>query len=110
MKPQKRNFKVKPKKRLVVYDKLKFDSRNDEARHTKWRGDNGVYLVKTAEVRGPHSPVAQVFLNRVYMTGLFRTKDPGTFSADLKDEFTGNRRYLVFKKESETELAIYEKV
>ena len=96
----------KKKIRFVLYDELKFQRRNDEG-FSWYEGNRGNYLIQRANVSGKNKPVAKMFLNRKYLTGIFRTPDANSFSGDIKQgkrrvflkiEFTGQSLKLLEKK------------
>lgn len=97
----------KTKRKLELYDTLRLESK--EETFSKWQGEKGLYVFKQGESKGSRSPVRQVYLNREYFTGLFKTKKAEEFSGDLKDSFDNSRKYLSFIIESGDTIKIYVK-
>lgn len=83
------------KKKQPVFDTIvKVDTIKDNG-GSVWRGGKGQYVIRHTEKRtGQHAPVAHVILNNKYLTGLFRTKNKGIYSADIKTD--GGKVYLLF--------------
>ncbi len=96
------------KKKQPVFDTIKkVDTIKDGG--SVWRGERGQYVIRHIEKRTKeHAPVAHVILNNKYLTGLFRTKNKGIFSADIK---TGaGKVYLLFVvHDHESNIEIVEK-
>ena len=97
------------KRELKLFDSLTLE--NKEQTFSKWRGDKGLYVFKVTEssADSKRSPVRQVYLNREYLTGLFKTKRAGEFSGDYKDSFNNSRLYLLFKVKSAESIDIFQK-
>jgi hypothetical protein len=100
-----KNRSRRSKRERVLYDRLqKTEDRSD---HTLWTGERGVYVFKQVEAVEARRPVRQVFLNRTYLTGLFKTKVKDEYSGDLKE--VDSRVYLVFKVVGPDAIEIYAK-
>ncbi len=100
--------KTKRKKRkLVLYDELKFKSKDEKC--TIWTGAKGIYVFKRLTETKVNRPICQVYLNRNYLTGLFKTAKNDIYSGDIKvsDE---KKIYLLLKVVSNERIEIYEKV
>jgi hypothetical protein len=93
--------------RLKIFDILAKEKKWPD--WSKWIGqDNDVYIFKHSNDPDTKKPIAWVYRNRKYLTGLFLTKKPGQYSGDLK---TNNKRiFLLFKVISGDKINIYESV
>ena len=98
--------KKRVKRKLILFDSITRKSKNEKV--SVWSGELGIYLFSSAKKIGAHSPVSQVFLNRKYLTGVFRTKDSLIFSGDIKE--IDRKRYLLFKVTGQDKIEIFEKV
>lgn len=109
MRQQRQQRQQGPQKReLEPFDKLQFVKK--EQTYSEWAGEKGVYVFKAVESKaGKRAPIRQVYLNREYMTGLFKTKSDNTFSGDLKDSFDNSKKYLLFKVLSAEQIEILQK-
>jgi hypothetical protein len=81
---------------------------------SKWTGQNNdIYTFQHSNIQYVNSqdakkPIAWVYKNNKYLTGLFLTKRPDQYSGDLK---TDNRRtFLLFKIVNRDKINIYELV
>jgi hypothetical protein len=97
---------MRTKVRLVEFDRLKKESQDEKT--SRWKGDKGVYVFESLETMGVNKPVKKVYLNRQFMSGLFKTKKVGEYSADLKEP--DRRRYLLFRLRGSAEMEVWEKV
>jgi hypothetical protein len=101
----------KTKYQLSLFDSLQLETK--EKTFSRWTGDKGVYVFKPIEKtsgNNKRTPLRQVYLNREYLTGIFKTKIETEFSGDIKSEFDSERRYLVFRAEAGNIIKIFEKV
>ena len=64
-----------------------------------------MYVFETLEMSSERSPIARVFLNRKYFTGIFKTKIKRIWSGDIV--VAGIRIYIDFVFEKSGELKIY---
>jgi len=97
--------KKRVKRKLVLFDSITRQSKNEKV--SVWSGKLGTYVFKSSGKAGSRTPVSQVYLNREYFTGVFRTKDSSTFSGDIKE--IDRKRYLIFKIVGLEKIDIFEK-
>lgn len=68
---------------------------------SKWQGEKGLYVFRHLELSdaikktGKKAPVAQVYKDRKYLSGVFRTSKPLEFSGDILDE-SGKKHFIRF--------------
>jgi hypothetical protein len=98
--------KEKAKKKLVPFDNLKLIAKTEQG--SGWQGEKGYYYFKPMDKEGPTQPIRQVYLNRKYFTGLFKTKKKGVFFGDMKVE--DGKKYLQFQLLGGNGIKIFEKV
>jgi len=61
-----------------------------------WQGEKGLYrFMKREGDDGPRKPHRRVFLNRKYLTGIFRTHENDRFSGDIRMSDGSIRRILL---------------
>lgn len=97
----------KKKSKLVLYDTLK--KRVKENGLSIWNGEkNKKYIFKSTGDIKENRPLTYVYIGQNYLTGLFKTRESGIFSGDIKE--IDGKRYLLFKVIGENEIKIYEKV
>lgn len=106
---QRQQREQRPRRMLKHYDTLKLESKEDT--FSKWSGERGTYIFKSvgSSPNNQRSPIRQVYLNREYLSGLFKTKNESEFSADAKDTFTGERVYLLFRVTAPDSIDILQK-
>ena len=81
-----------------------------ESGWSKWQGKTGLYVFKhLPESDKAAAPVAQVYKDRKYLSGVFKTKKPLEFSGDIKDRESGKRTFLIFNFESKSRMKIFSK-
>jgi len=93
------------KSKLLLFDKLIKESKENDK--TFWKGEKGKYLFVSTGVFEKNRPITKIFLNRTYLTGLFRTKNKDIFSGDIKE--IDKKTYLMFKVVSSDNIEIYKK-
>jgi len=98
--------KQRVQKELILFDSISRKSKGEKV--SFWIGNQGDYLFKSSEKLGTMSPVSQVYLNRKYFTGIFRTKNKDIYSGDIKE--IDKKRYLLFKVIDKDKINIYEKI
>lgn len=88
-----------------LYDRLILQRKEKD--FSLWIGlDGSQYFFKHLQKGGEKQPIAAVFRNRKYLSGLFPTKRVGEFSADI---LRGDKKHLlVFKVKSAKEIEILE--
>lgn len=94
------------KKKLILFDSITKKSQDEKV--SIWIGEKGTYVFKRFEKSGINSPISQVFLNRNYLTGVFKTKQVGIYSGDIKQN--EKKRYILFKVIDQDKIEIFEKV
>lgn len=93
----------------MILDKL--TKLEKQENFSKWQGAAGVYIFRHLEQgkAGKRSagklPLAQVYCQRKYLSGVFRTEKPFEFSGDLLDE-SGKKQYIKFVFKSSNEMII----
>lgn len=89
--------KARPPRRdklpLTLWDRLKLQEKKPD--HTLWQGDRGVYVFEATGTLEPKKPIRRVYLNRTYLTGLFKSRVVGEWTGDLKEP--DKKLYLVFR-------------
>lgn len=90
------------KQRLALFDSLTLKAKYNDG-WSKWQSKSGsLYVFKHLPLTDkPKAPVAQVYKDRKYFSGVFRTKEPLEFSGDMLDKNTGERVFLLFTFESD---------
>lgn len=96
----------KKKKKLVLYDSLTKESKEKDI--TIWTGEKGKYIFKSFGEIKAKKPISQVYLNRSYLTGIFKSKISGQYTGDIKE--IDKKRYLLFKVVNDKKIDIFEKV
>lgn len=96
MKAATRSKKQAAKKQRPLFDTIHMIDKLKTGDGTVWQGDRGTYVIKHTDSDTPRRPVAHVMLNSKYLTGLFRTKQCGIFSGDIKTP--AGKAYLLFVK------------
>jgi hypothetical protein len=86
-------MKAKQPSKLVPFDVLKKTSQDEKT--SLWQGSKGTYVFESVPTISAGQPIKWVYLNRQYLSGLFKTKKPSDFSADVKEP--DRRRYLIFR-------------
>lgn len=78
---------------LELFDRLTKEEQKEG--HSLWRGEKGTYVFEaTGEIEAKR-PVRKVYLNRTYLTGLFKSRNIGEYTGDIKEP--EGKRYLVFR-------------
>lgn len=90
------------KQRLALYDSLTLKAKYNDG-WSKWQSKSGsLYVFKHLPASDKQkAPVAQVYKDRKYFSGVFRTKEPQEFSGDMLDKSTGERVFLLFSFDSD---------
>lgn len=101
---KKRNRRSKGRKR-ELFDKLQKQEQRETC--SVWKGDKGVYVFENTGVIEARKPLRRVYLNRTYLTGLFKSKHPNEYLGDIKE--LDSRVYLIFKTVGNEALEIYKK-
>lgn len=94
--------------KLVPYDRLKLEKREEDTGISLWTGDRGTYVLEPTNKVEVNRPIMRVYQNRKYLTGLFTGRRPGEFSGDMKE--VDRKRYLTFRKVDPETLEILERV
>jgi hypothetical protein len=95
------------KNKLTLYDQIKRVKK--EKSYSKWIGTSGdTYIFKHLDNGHDKSkPLVQVIKDRKFLTGLFRTKEPGTFSGDVR--INKKKTFLLFEIKGKKNINIYSK-
>lgn len=96
----------KAKRELVEFDRLKKESQDEKT--SLWKGDRGTYIFESTGMVEAKKPIRRVYLNRTYMTGLFRSRKPEEFLGDLKEP--EGKKYLLFRLLGTDKLIIYQRL
>jgi len=88
-----------------LFDRLK--KQEQRANCSVWKGSKGVYVFENTGVLEARKPIRKVYLNRAYLTGLFKSKQANEYLGDLRE--LDNRIYLIFKLVGNEALEIYKK-
>jgi len=91
----------------IIFDRLKKYA--SEEGLSLWKGQRGIYAFKIISPQSPpkaNYPIRRVFLNRKFITGLFKSKEG--YSGDIVEG--QNKRRLFFKPLGLEEMEIYERV
>lgn len=94
------------KSRLVEFDKLKKESQDEKT--SLWKGEKGVYVFESTGMLEAKKPIRKVYLNRAYMTGLFKSRKPEEYLGDLKTP--EGKQYLLFRVLDRETMVIYSKL
>lgn len=94
------------RRKLVEFDRLKKESQDEKT--SLWKGDRGVYVFESTGIVEAKKPIRRVYLNRTYMTGLFRSRKPEEFLGDMKEP--EGKKYLVFRVVDHDSMVIFSKV
>lgn len=95
--PEKRRTGPRPRAVLEPYDTLRLQKREDTT--SVYEGEKGVYVFERAAEFAVGKPVMRVYLNRQYLTGLFKAKGGEDYSGDIKG--IDGKQYLLFRREGE---------
>lgn len=94
------------RKQLKMFDHIEREFKDSEI--SKWKGNKGLYVFKTTGENKVNRPITQVYLNRQYMTGLFKSKKNDEYTGDIKE--VDRKRYLIFKVIENGKIDIFERV
>ena len=100
-KTKKRPGKQRPQK--ILFDRIQLEE--DRVTCTVWRGERGVYVFDHIEPTSDRSPVARVYLNRRYFSGVFKTKKRRIWSGDFK--VNDERIFVDFVFDKTGDITIY---
>ncbi len=95
-------------KQLVLLDTLTRKTKKENS--SVWQGETGsIYIFKHIEndPAKKRMPIVQVYRDRQYYTGLFRTKESNKFSGDIK--LPDRKKYLLFQMAGKTKMKIFQK-
>ena len=94
---------------LTLLDTLTRKTKKENS--SVWQGEKGnTYIFKHLEIDAAKKrmPIVQVYKDRQYYTGLFRTKEHDKFSGDIK--LPDGKKYLLFQMAGKTKMKIFQKV
>jgi len=88
--------------RLSLLDSLTLQAKYENG-WSKWQSRTGaVYVFKhLPESDKQNAPVAQVYKDRHYLSGVFKTKNQNEFSGDILDKETKQRVFVLFTFEGD---------
>ena len=95
-------------KQLVLLDTLTRKTKKENS--SVWQGETGsIYIFKHIEndPAKKRMPIVQVYRDRQYYTGLFRTKEPTEFSGDVK--YPDGKKYLIFQVAGKEKMQVFSK-
>lgn len=108
----KKKFKKRSSKyQLIELDTLRKERDAEDGSGTKWKGDAGSYFFKHIDrdpVSQQEKPVAHIFKNHKYFTGIFPSLRSDLFSGDIRHA-DGTKIRLVFKVIEKGFMKIYMK-
>jgi len=90
---------------MVLFDRLRKEE--DRENCSVWKGEKGVYIFEKIDSISPRKPVRKVYLNRTYLTGLFRGRKKDEFLGDIKE--IDGKKYLRFRISGKDQIDIFEK-
>lgn len=97
----------KKRSKLVLLDRLTRTMQDEKV--SKWQGENlGWWVIERMETRAVGKPIARLYLNRQFLSGVFVTRDPKEYSADMKE--ADRRRYLVLRSTGHDSMEVWERV
>jgi hypothetical protein len=95
-------------KKLKLVDTLIRKAKKENS--SIWQGKSGsTYVFKHLEQSDEKKrmPIVQVYKDRQYYTGLFRTKEPTEFSGDVK--YPDGKKYLIFQVAGKEKMQVFQK-
>jgi len=97
--------------KFSLYDVLTLKAKYADG-WSKWQSRNGaLYVFKHLDQsEKPSAPVAQVYKDRKYFSGVFRTKKPSEFSGDILDKSTRRRVFILFDFETPERVKIFKRI
>jgi len=101
----------KKKAKFALYDSLTLKAKYEDG-WSKWQSRNGaLYVFKhLAPSEKQSAPVAQVYKDRKYFSGVFRTKKAGEFSGDIIDRASKKRVFIIFNFEAADKVKIFQRL
>lgn len=101
----------KKKAKIALYDSLTLQAKYEDG-WSKWQSRSGaLYVFKHLQPSEKKSaPVAQVYKNRKYFSGVFRTDKPREFSGDILDKSSKRRTFLIFNFEEADKVKIFQRL
>jgi len=99
----------KKQAKFALYDSLTLQAKYEDG-WSKWQSRSGaLYVFKHLQPsEKKKAPVAQVYKDRKYFSGVFRTKEPLEFSGDIKTN--SKRIFLLFSFEGKSKVKIFQRV
>lgn len=95
----------KPVRRLIPFDRLEKKSEGEGT--SVWEGKKGTYVFQDTGLIAERKPIRKVYLERAYLTGLFRSRKVGEYTGDLKGP--EGKTYLLFRVVSPQVVEVFQK-
>lgn len=101
----------KKQAKFALYDSLTLKAKYEDG-WSKWQSRSGaLYVFKHLQPSEKKSaPVAQVYKNRKYFSGVFRTEKPKEFSGDILDRDSKRRVFVLFNFEEDNKVKIFQRL
>lgn len=101
----------KKQAKFALYDSLTLQAKYEDG-WSKWQSRSGaLYVFKHLQPSDKKSaPVAQVYKDRKYFSGVFRTKKPREYSGDILDKASKRRVFIIFNFEEADKVKIFQRL
>lgn len=101
----------KKQAKFALYDSLTLQAKYEDG-WSKWQSRSGaLYVFKHLKPSDKKSaPVAQVYKDRKYFSGVFRTEKPKEYSGDILDKATKKRVFVIFNFEEADKVKIFQRL
>jgi len=102
---------AKKKAKFALYDVLTLKAKYEDG-WSKWQSRTGaLYVFKHLQPSDKkNAPVAQVYKDRKYFSGVFRTAKPSEYSGDILDKATKRRVFILFAFEQADSVKIFKRL
>lgn len=102
---------MKKQAKFALYDSLTLQAKYEDG-WSKWQSRSGaLYVFKHLKLTDKKSaPVAQVYKDRKYFSGVFRTDKPREFSGDILDKKSKKRVFIIFNFEDSEKVKIFQRL
>lgn len=92
-------------RRLIPFDRLEKKSEGEGT--SIWEGGRGTYVFQDTGLIAERKPIRRVYLERAYLTGLFRSRRVGEYTGDLKGP--EGKTYLLFRVVSPQVVEVFQR-
>jgi len=101
----------KKKAKFALYDSLTLQAKYADG-WSKWQSRSGaLYVFKHLQPSDKKSaPVAQVYKDRKYFSGVFKTDKPRELSGDILDKASKRRVFIIFNFEEADRVKIFQRL